>query len=69
MTHIPAHKFWHDILNSKKSNHFIGLYKLFLYRPIKDSFKGHFQFLGYQPFIKRCSSLEKDIRGLKRKKV
>ena len=35
-----------------------------LHRRIKDSFKGHFLFLGYQPCFRRSSSLKKDILHL-----
>ena len=34
---------------------------------MKDSFNGHFLFLGYYSCIRRISSLEKAIKRLKRK--
>ena len=38
-----------------------------LNRRMKDSFNGHFLFLGYYSCIRRISSLEKAIKRLKRK--
>ena len=40
---------------------------MFLFRQIKDSFKYHFLFLGFKTCIRRSSSLEKNIKGLKRR--
>ena len=39
----------------------------FLNRKVKDSFKGQFVFLGYQPCIRRSSSLGNGIEVLKRR--
>ena len=40
---------------------------ILLYRRIKYSFKGRFRFLEYLTCIRKSSSLEKDVKGLKRR--
>ena len=67
MTYRWVHSFWHCILNSSESKHLTYKNYLFLYRGIQGSLKGCFPFLRYQSDIRRSSSSEMDIEGLKRR--